>query len=144
MLKIDLGCGKNKRDGFTGIDKSEYSIADIISDLEEKLPLEDESVDEVYSSHCLEHIDNLVGLMNEIWRVCKDGAKISIVVPYYKSIGAFRDPTHRRFFTEQTFLYFDKNNEFGKSCSELYGIKLFTLEKNEVMGEELHTVLVKI
>lgn len=54
-------------------------------------------------SHVIEHVANLVGLMEEVYRVCKSGAVVEIVVPYYTSRGAFRDPTHVRYITEDTF-----------------------------------------
>jgi hypothetical protein len=56
--------------------------------------------------HFMEHISDLVSVMEEVWRVCKNGATVTIGVPYYTSVGAFRDPTHKRFFTFDTFDHF--------------------------------------
>ncbi len=49
------------------------------------LPFEDDSVDEVSSSHCLEHITNLRGILREIVRVCRTGAPVEIRVPHWLS-----------------------------------------------------------
>lgn len=45
--------------------------------------------------------------------MCRNGAIAEIVVPYYASIGAFKDPTHKHFFTEETFRYFSKDRWYG-------------------------------
>lgn len=76
-------------------------------DLNSGIPFPDHSVSEIYTSHFLEHVDNFITMMQEIHRVSKPNALVKIKVPYFKSIGAFKDPTHNHFFTEQTFNYFD-------------------------------------
>lgn len=106
-MNIELGCGAFKNPGFKGLDKIPGPGVDIVCDLEDGIPLPDNSVDLVCASHILEHINNLMGLMDEIHRVCKPGADVAICVPHYKSIGAWQDPTHVRAFTELTFSYWD-------------------------------------
>jgi SAM-dependent methyltransferase len=107
MMKLDLGCGQNKKAGFTGLDRLAMPGVDLVCDLDrEPIPLPDDSVDEIFTMHFLEHTADLLQVMQEIWRVCRDGARVSIAVPYFNSIGAYRDPTHRRFFTWETFEHF--------------------------------------
>ncbi len=36
--------------------------------------------------------------MNEIWRICKPGATLDILVPSTDGRGAFQDPTHVSFW----------------------------------------------
>lgn len=109
-IKIDLGCGKTKKEGYVGIDKYQMEGVDILCDFEkEKLPFEDNSVDRIYASNVLEHIDNIFFLMEECYRILKPDGMMKILVPHYKSRIAFQDPTHIRFFTETTFKYFGKN-----------------------------------
>ena len=110
-MNIDLGCGLNKNRGFKGLDKIPGPGVDIVCDLEDGIPLPDNSVDLVAASHILEHIRNLMELMDEIHRVCKPGADVAICVPHYQSIGAWQDPTHIRPFTEYTFSYWDPRME---------------------------------
>ena len=106
--KINLGGGKEKIEGFTNIDIIKYPEVDITADLNKGIPLPDNSVEEIWSSHCLEHLNDTIFIMQEIYRVCRNNAIVKIKVPYFKSIGAFKDPTHKRFFTEKTFDYFSK------------------------------------
>jgi SAM-dependent methyltransferase len=105
-IQIDLGCGHGKTPGAVGLDILTFEGVDLVCDLEQGVPLADNCVDHVYTNHMLEHIEHLVLLMQEIYRVCRPGASVIVRVPYYASVGAFKDPTHRRFFAEDTFRYF--------------------------------------
>ena len=54
LIKLDIGCGKNKKEGFVGVDIDPNSKADIIASALD-LPLKDNSVDEIQSLHLVEH-----------------------------------------------------------------------------------------
>jgi SAM-dependent methyltransferase len=83
FMKIDIGCGLSKRPGFVGVDISPLLGVDHVVDIErEPLPFPDNSVEQVYCSHCLEHLSNLNNALSEIGRVCKNNATIEICVPY--------------------------------------------------------------
>lgn len=107
-IRLHIGAGERKREGFVNIDILPLSGVDIVCDLNGTLPLEDNSVIEVYGEHILEHIENFVPLMGELYRVCNDGAVLNFRIPYYTSESAFKDPTHRRFICERTFSYFSR------------------------------------
>lgn len=106
MVKVNLGCGRRKKPGYIGLDIIATDSADIVCDIEQGVPLRDECVTAVYSNHFLEHVEDVNFVMQEVYRVSKSEAKVTFLVPYYTSIGAFKDPTHRSFFTEETFKYF--------------------------------------
>ena len=110
-MKLNIGVGNKHLEGFDGVDKQNYGQK-YRFDIEEKWDIPSASVDEIFSSHTLEHIKNINFVMSEIYRVCKKDAKITIIVPYFRSEWAFRDPSHVRFFTENTFYYFNK--EYAK------------------------------
>lgn len=81
--KIDLGCGEECKKDFVGLDKKDFG-QDIVWDITTGIPLPDDSVDEIYSSHFVEHLDeggiNIV--FQEILRICKIGAIIHIICPH--------------------------------------------------------------
>lgn len=79
-MKLDIGCGDFKREGFTGVDP--FVETDIQADMW-AIPLPDSSVDEIYSSHSLEHISKfqVVPTLTEWKRLIKPGGKIEIQVP---------------------------------------------------------------
>ena len=112
-IRLDLGCGIRKQPGYIGIDKSPLKGVDIVCDLERSIPLKDNCVNKIHSNYFFEHVDNLIYLFQELYRVCINGAKIKFIVPYYSSINAFKDPTHKHFFTEETFKYFSKEKWYG-------------------------------
>lgn len=109
-MKLNLGCGHDKKKGYLNCDISSDINPDKVVDLEKKLPFKDNSVDEILAEHVLEHIRNFVPLMHRLHGVCKKGAKIKIKVPFYSARGQFNDPTHVRFFSPFTFNYFRRGN----------------------------------
>lgn len=108
-MKLNIGGGNTKMNGYLNVDILKLPNVDIVCDVTKGIPLEDNSVDEIYSSHFFEHIPDTISLMKEIYRICKPRALVRVKTPYFKSVGAFKDPTHVSFFTEKTFEYFDKS-----------------------------------
>lgn len=108
-LKIlDLGCGKKKRPGTIGVDYSDRHNADVIHDLNVfPYPFESGSIDQVYLDNVLEHLDRPMRVMEEVHRICKSGACVKVIVPYFRSAWAFIDPTHKTFYTVDSFAYYD-------------------------------------
>jgi SAM-dependent methyltransferase len=97
LVKLDLGCGQSKADGFQGVDAYEAPGVDVVHDLLEfPWPFADKSVDEVRSSHFLEHVPGQIRLrfFAELWRVMKTGGKALFITPSADSNRAVQDPTH--------------------------------------------------
>lgn len=108
-IKLDIACGQNKREGFMGVDIAPGPGVDVVWDLEQyPWPFKDNSVKEAYVSHYAEHTKDLMKFMNEIYRICEDGAKVTILGPYYTSIRCWQDPTHTRALSEATWFYYQK------------------------------------
>jgi len=110
-VNLDLACGQNKRPGFRGVDIIPGPGVDFVWDLEKYpwQPFKDNSIEEIYCSHYVEHVSDLMKFMDEVWRICKNGARVIFISPYYTSIRAWQDPTHKHVISEATFLYFDKD-----------------------------------
>jgi predicted SAM-dependent methyltransferase len=105
-INIDLGCGNAKRDGYIGLDYVAGEQVDHVLDLTaDRYPIDDASVDAVFSAHFLEHIDEPNHVFSEIGRVCRDGAKIEFWTPYAFSDEAFLYG-HTHFMTEQLWMHF--------------------------------------
>lgn len=96
-VKLDLGCGTRKREGYLGVDSRAFPGVDVVADLRQPWPWTDASVDEVISVHFLEHLEGKerVHFFNELYRVLKPGAKAQIVVPHWANACAYGDPTHK-------------------------------------------------
>jgi tetratricopeptide (TPR) repeat protein len=135
ILRLDIACGKNKKPGFTGVDI--WTGADIVADLEIfPWPFDDDSVDEVFCSHYLEHTPDLISFANELYRIMKVGAKAEIICPYYSSIRAWQDPTHLRAISENTFLYFKKEWRVGNRLDHYPITADFDFECSYVLDSE--------
>ena len=105
--KIDLGCGPNKREGCLGIDIMLIDGVDIVRDIDKRgLPFSDSAVEYIYTCHFLEHTDNFIFIMNEIFRVCCANALVEIIVPTIMSPHALADPSHKRLFNFYTFRHY--------------------------------------
>ena len=112
LLKLDLGCGQNKQQGFKGVDIWNGRGVDFVVDLFKlPLPFETASVEEIFGSHFFEHMPQELrfGFMDELYRILIPGGKITFVTPYWASPRAVQDPTHMwPPITESSYLYFNK------------------------------------
>jgi SAM-dependent methyltransferase len=111
-MKLDIGCGKNKREGFIGIDQHAMEGVDHVFNIgTEAWPFEDNSVEEAHASHFIEHLTatQRVHFFNELYRVLKPGAKATIITPHWNSNRAYGDPTHQwPPVSEMAFYYISK------------------------------------
>lgn len=100
---LDLGGRFDARSGFETVDLLD---ADIITDLEQRWPFEDNSVGVIRASHIFEHLHDPVHTMNEAFRVLAPGGWLLIEVPSTDGRGAFQDPTHVTFWNENSMWYY--------------------------------------
>ena len=104
---LDVGCGNKKREGAVGIDSNPATQADVVHNLDVfPYPLNTSEFDEIYVTHCIEHLDDVVKVMEELHRIGKSGCRVTIDAPYFSGQDAFSDPTHKHFFTSRSMDYF--------------------------------------
>ena len=106
LVKVDLCCGIRKPEGFIGVDIVQLPGVDIVCNLNEAFPFDDNSVDYLRAHDAIEHLPDKIKTMNEIWRVCKHDAVIDIEVPSTDGRGAFQDPTHISYWNLNSFCYY--------------------------------------
>ena len=125
---LDLGCGKKKRPGAIGVDYSDRHSADVIHDLNAfPYPFADNECDLIYLDNVLEHLDHPMRVLQEVHRICKVGGQVKVIVPYFRSVWAFIDPTHKHFFTVNSLAYFDPRSPI---CHQYdYTLARFHVEK---------------
>lgn len=100
MKIFDVGAGFYKYPGSVSIDGNSNANPDILHDLNScPWPVNDSEFDFIYSSHCLEHLNNTRKIIEEIWRVGRNGAIVIIKVPHFSSRVAWTDIEHTRAFT---------------------------------------------
>lgn len=139
MIKLNLGSGNAKKDGFINLDNSNQYHPDLICDLNNRIPFNDEAVSEIHASHVLEHLDpnKIDQIISDWWRVCHGCASITIIVPINKAWLSW--PQHRVPFSEHSWKYFEIFHNKG--------IRLFNILHHETvitddgLGDELHIIL---
>lgn len=105
-MTLNIGSGLNNRQfGDIDFDINIASEPDVCGNCEQ-LPFKDESFDSIKAIHVLEHVDDVVPVMDECWRVLKRKGTMRINVPMFPHELAIADPTHKRFFVPLTFSYF--------------------------------------
>lgn len=83
-MKIDLGCGQKKREGYIGVDILNVPGVDVIHDLNVfPYPFRDNIAEEIWMDNVLEHLNDPVKVMEEVYRISCNNARIVISVPYF-------------------------------------------------------------
>ena len=112
-MKLNLGCGYGKLDGWLNVDKAAACTPDQVVDLEQTpWPFADNSADEVLLSHVLEHLGAdpqvFFAIVKELYRVCRHGAQVRIHVPHPRHDDFINDPAHVRAITRDLLCLFSK------------------------------------
>ena len=124
MKKINLGSGTKYKKGYINLDIQSKLCPDIVCDIDKGLPFEDNSIDEVYSEHLLEHVKDIFFVTDEIKRVLKVGGKLKSRVPHFSSLSAFYYQHNR------TFRGGDPR-DFGMKVNKIELVFWFNIKLNE-------------
>ena len=89
-------------------------------------PFSSNSFDVIYASHVMEHMDDNVIFMEELYRISKPMGKVIIRVPHFSGRSAWCDPTHKRAYSYHQFFYYDKKyrDHYGKCDFKLLQFEL--------------------
>lgn len=133
MKALVLGSGpvkpEDKKIGYIYLDIEGWGGVDVIRDIEKGLPFDDNKFDRIEAHNILEHIKDLIFVMNECYRVLKVGGTLDIIVPFGRN--ATIDPTHVRNFYENDFSFFI-NCDFNSLCAGVKG--WYDLDRAEYLG----------
>ena len=86
-MKLNLGCGGTKLEGWVNIDRNPGYEPDVIADVRQ-LPFSDGEVEEIFASHILEHFGYEENVLGEWSRVLCPGGRITVIVPDVESVYA--------------------------------------------------------
>lgn len=147
-MRLNMGCGRNKREGYVNVDAAPACEPDQVWDLEQTpWPWADDSAQEVLFVHSLEHMGGdpkvFLRIMQELYRICAPDAVIHIRVPHPRHDDFIGDPTHVRPVTPAMISLFDRQlNEtwaaggFANTPLALYTGVDFQLTKTTFVLEE--------
>jgi SAM-dependent methyltransferase len=111
---LDLGGGVHKVPGSICVDFDPRCGADVAHDLDSMpYPFQENSIDAIYMNHCIEHLKDPKGTLEECVRIARTGAVIYITVPHFTNGASFGDITHRRYFSYRAIPGLAKNISVG-------------------------------
>jgi len=111
---LNIGCGELPFPSCINVDRRKTETADIIHDLEVlPWPFANERFERVYAYDILEHLADVVKTMEEIHRVLKPGGVVEIRTCAWDQEQSYTDPTHKHWFTLNSFDFFDSTTFFG-------------------------------
>jgi len=103
-MKLHLGSGNQPKKGWINLDVIPGKYVDVVHDLDKfPYPFKANSVDRIYTEYVLEHMRDIIKTLMEIYRICKNGAIVEIVVPHFTAHRMFGDLTHHQFFSYTSF-----------------------------------------
>jgi len=110
--RLNVGAGRDAKPGWLNLDCVALPGIEVVADLEQcrsnPLPLEADSIEEFLLSHVIEHIRDVLPMMQELYRVAVPDAKMVIRCPYGGTDDAWEDPTHVRPYFINSFGYFSQ------------------------------------
>lgn len=124
---LDIGCGWRKTPGAVGMDVLAESAADVVADLNERWPFPDGRFDRIFANHVLEHVPDVIHVIDEAWRVLTPGGVLIARGPHFSSAHlVWSDPTHRRGLSAAMFLHFQPGtiHPYGRGRFERRSVRL--------------------
>ena len=112
LVKLNLGCGEFKKDGYLNLDISSAVRPDLVHDLNLfPYPFQDNQFDLIEADHVLEHLENPFRVMKELHRISRNKASLIVRAPHFSR--GLTHPEHKRGFDVTFPLYFQKSFKGG-------------------------------
>ena len=142
-MKINLGSGKRKMTGFINCDNRKEVNPDLVCDIGKSLPFKDNMIDEITAIDLIEHLERkeVLGLMNEIYRILKPAGKFYHRTPSDEGRGAWQDPTHKSAWNINTWLLYFTHPAYRDLYGTIANFKILQLfdEWTDKENKVLHT-----
>jgi methyltransferase family protein len=132
-LRLNLGCGNDIVSGFVNHDLVRHCPAvDVVHDLRSlPWPWADDSAEVIRLLDVIEHLPEVVPVVDECWRILRASGVLHLRVPHYLHENAWIDPTHRRPFHPESFDYFDPDTFWGSKYG-FYTTRKWTIAENRI------------
>lgn len=102
---LDFGGGQEPRDGYKSVDLYAPNADHRVDLFSYPWPFEDDSVDVIFANHFVEHVPDWDAFWTEVYRIMKSGGYVIAITPYWTSVGAWQDPTHKQAISERRYQY---------------------------------------
>ena len=131
MKKINLGCGKDIKNGWENYDMFPMDERVKYVNLGNlPLPFDDNYADEILLSHVLEHIQDRKMFMLEISRILKPDGICRIVLPSYSFSMDHKSYIHTKDYLATVCRGLVENDEMGHFCPRPF--KVIEFKRNNI------------
>ncbi len=130
--KLNLGCGREKKEGFLNVDINPECRPDAVHDLSRfPYPFQDNRFEEIIMNHVLEHLEKPLGVLEEIYRISEDNCRIILKCPHFSC--NWLHPGHKSAISTYLFDYFDEHHpeRHGRARFKVEKIRLYWLMNRE-------------
>ncbi|HEX8184965.1 MAG TPA: class I SAM-dependent methyltransferase [Blastocatellia bacterium] len=138
---LNLGSGRDHIEGAINLDIAAASEPHVIADLNHSLPFPDNTFDAVYCKDVIEHVENIVKVMEEIHRILRPSARLHITTPHYSCSNSYEDPTHRwhlGFFSMDMFCDENAKTFFTKaSFKKIHSTLVFQPKRKNMLARRI-------
>ena len=131
-MKLNIGCGNNKKAGYVNIDVEPACNPDQVLDIcQTPWPFPESSVEEIVLCHVLEHVgrtpEEFKSILRELYRVLQPDGLLKITVPHPSHDTFSADSTHVRPITIDGFRMFSKalNEQWQQAGSSATPLALY-------------------
>lgn len=144
--KLVIGCGLRPKEGAINLDMVPLKGVTAVHNLDNfPYPFDDEQFEYIEAEDVLEHVENLVSVMQELWTILKFGGKLWIRGPHASyPLQAWRDPTHKRLFVPGSFDMWDPSTADGKHYGHYVGKGKFKVLEEKEVNKGMEYTLQKI
>ncbi len=112
MKKLNLGSGQFKKEGYVNVDWDDKANPDVKLDVSKfPYPFADNEFQEIVTEHCLEHLEDVFGVMKELHRILDTNGTLIIKVPHFSR--GFSHPEHKSGFDVTFPFYFNPSFKGG-------------------------------
>jgi predicted SAM-dependent methyltransferase len=129
LIKINLGCGNDIKEGYINTDRVQLKGVDEVFDLNDDFPFKDDYADEVIALGVIEHVNDIHHFMGECFRILKKSGKLIIVAPHFSSVNSYTDPDHKRHLAINSLDFYVK----GHNRNYYFDFEGFTSIKKKIL-----------
>ena len=139
---LDLGAGAvTQVPGAIRLDIARSCRPDVVADLAAPLPFRNDVFEVVGAFDVVEHVPDLVRLVEEVHRVLKPGGVFRVTTPHFSSSNVYADPTHKRALGLRSFDCFSDAHPLRYYSTARFRVRLASLIfKGRLLGRVLFHV----
>lgn len=102
-MKVHIGCGLRRIEGWVNVDYHPTEATDMVFDLQEEWPIKPNQVEAIYGCHVLEHLSRPLDFFRAAWTALRPNGTMDLHFPYGGHRSAWWDHTHVRPWFSENF-----------------------------------------